>query len=135
MAKIGGFDPGLGIMPLAEGRAEIGRSNLPDSPARLIPETLFGAADVPLHGRLTDSALLDRFSSYLAMDVAHRELLAPDAFFEALEKAAESLRRESGAGGDGTPAEGPLVEAARRLLEILSDRGLCDALRRLVVRV
>ena len=67
MAKIGGFDPGLGILPLSEGRAEIGRANLPETPARLIPETLFGPAGAMIHGRISDSALLERFSPYLAM--------------------------------------------------------------------
>ncbi len=131
MAKIGGFDPGLGILPLADGRTEIGRANLPAA-ARLLPESIFERGDAPIYGKTTDSALLERFSPYLRFDLKNRELLSPDAFFETLERAADSLRRQ--AGGDGDTGEGPMAEAARALAELLADRELCEMLRNLVLK-
>lgn len=130
MAKIGGFDPGVGIQPLADGRGEIGRANLP-APARLIPWSLAERAGTPVYGRLSASALMDRFAPYLALDLKHRELLAPDAFFAALENAAEAFRKEADERGE---KEGPLVETARRLAEVLADRDLCAMLRNLVLK-
>ena len=132
MAKIGGFDPSLGVQPLMDGRSEIGRANLP-GPARLLPGAYIEIPDAMVHGKLSDSALLDMFAPYLALTLNHRELLAPDVFFEALERAAESFRRESESGGE--PEEGPMAEAARALQEILADRDLCRMLTNLVLKV
>lgn len=128
MAKIGTFDPTLGILGLTDGKAEIGRTNLPGA-ARLIPESFpdeqVGAL---VHGRLTDSALLERFDSYLKLDLRNRELLSPDIFFEALEQAAGAFANE--AKGDG-----PMAVTAGRLREVLADRELCELLRNLVIKV
>lgn len=131
MAKVGGFDPGSGISLLRDGGAEIGRANLPPS-VRFIPESQVEPADALVYGKLGDSSLLDAFAGYLAPELRHRELLAPDVFFETLEKAADSLRRESGEGE--REGEGPLVEAARALAEILADRDLCEMLRNLIMK-
>ncbi|MDR2390618.1 MAG: hypothetical protein LBE84_02910 [Planctomycetota bacterium] len=132
MDAIGGFDPRLGVSALIQGREEIGRANLPGA-ARLLPESLPDRAGALVYGRLTDSALLEGFAPYLRMDLRRRELLSPDVFFETLEQAAGSFERE-GEGKDGQPGEGPLAGTARRLREILADRELCEALRKLVLK-
>ena len=132
MAKIGGFDPNLGVTALRDGRWEIGKTNLPQG-LRLIPESEALRPGTLVFGNTSNSALLDRFSEYLAVELKHRELLSPDVFFETLESAQEQFGREAG-GEDGRRGEGPLVEAARRLAEILEDKGLCDMLRNLVVK-
>lgn len=131
MAKIGGFDPSIGVQALVDGRTEIGHANLPGA-ARLLPGSFIDRPDALVYGKLTDSALLDMFAPYLALELTHRELLAPDVFFEALEQAAKSM--QSDAGGGGESGEGPLVEAARALAEILADRELCQMLRNLVLK-
>jgi hypothetical protein len=134
MDVIGGFDPGLGVSALIRGREEIGRANLPQ-PARLLPESLPERAGALIYGRLTDSALLESFAPYLKMDPRFRELLSPDVFFETLERAADSFERD-GKGRDGEPpGEGALAGTAKRLREILADRELCEALRKLVLKV
>lgn len=127
----GGFDPNVGIMALRDGRREIGRVNLPAS-SRLIPDAELSRTDALLFGRLSDSALLERFAAYLGVEPRFRELLAPAAFFEALESASREFADE--AGKEGGKEEGPLVAAARRLSEILSDKDLCDALRNLIMK-
>ena len=135
MALIGGFDPNLGIASVADGYREIGRANLPASLC-VIPESMAdpaeGRAAALVHGKLSDSALLERFSAWLAPDIRHRELLAPDVFFEALERTAESFENLSD--DQGEPREGPLAQAARALRELLADRELCEMLRHLVLR-
>ena len=133
MAKIGGFDPNLGITPFTDGRHEIGRTNLPAS-MRVIPDsaTETGAAAL-VYGKLSDSTLLERFAAYLAPNIRHRELLAPEVFFEVLAAAARSFEQAAGE-QRGQPEEGPLAQAARTLREILADRDLCETLRNLVVR-
>lgn len=131
MSTIGGFDPGLGVSPLRDGWSEIGRANLPQS-TRIIPESPDGRALAAVYGTLADSGLMERFAPYLALELEHRELLAPDVFFETLEAAEQAFRRESEERGQ--PEEGPLVQAARRLAEILADRDLCDMLRNLVMK-
>ncbi len=131
MAKIGGFDPGVGILPLADGRREIGRTNLPAG-TKMLPESLPAQTDALVYGKMTDSALLDGFTPYLQFDLKHRELLSPDAFFETLEQAAETFRRQ--AGEDGNMEEGPMAEAARSLAAILADREMCEMLRNLVLK-
>lgn len=131
MDRIAGFDPGLGVSPLRDGGEEIGRANLPGS-SRVIPESPGEkAAETPIFGRVTDSALLERFAAFLAPGLEHRELLSPDVFFAVLE---EALGRweEKGSGGDG--GEGPLVEAARTLAEVLADKNLCDMLRNMIFK-
>lgn len=131
MAKIGGFDPNVGVRPLADGRSEIGRTNLPGI-ERLLPGSYIERPDAMVYGKLTGSALMDAFAPYLAMTLNHRELLAPDVFFEALERAAEAFRRDAESGGN--TEEGPMAEAARALQEILADRDLCQMLRNLVLK-
>jgi len=135
MAKVGGFDPNVGVTPFADGHREIGRANLPAS-LRVIPDSpAAGPGEALVFGRLSDSALLERFAAYLAPVPRHRELLAPEALFEALERAAGEFGREAGEGdGDGRPREGPMAQAARTLRDLLADRDLCETLRRLVLR-
>jgi hypothetical protein len=133
MSAIGGFDPGLGVSALIQGREEIGRANLPGA-ARLLPESLPERGDALVYGRLTDSALLEGFAPYLKMNLRRRELLSPDVLLETLERAADSFEREGGE-KDGQPGEGPLAGIARRLREILADRELCETLRKLVLKV
>jgi len=135
MAKIGGFDPSLGIAPVTDGYHEVGRTNLPAS-LRVIPESTAGTgadAAALVYGKLSDSALLERFAAYLAPNIRHRELLAPDVFFEALEEAAQAFGQAADEQG-GQPGEGPLAQAARALQELLADRDLCEMLRNLVLR-
>jgi len=133
MAKIGGFDPSLGITPFTDGYHEIGRTNLPAS-MRVIPESTMGTGATALvYGKLSDSALLERFAAYLAPNIRHRELLAPEVFFETLAAAAKAFEQAAGE-QHGQPGEGPLAQAARVLQEILADRDLCEMLRNLVVR-
>ena len=133
MAKIGGFDPSLGIAPFTDGYQEVGRTNLPAS-LRVIPESAAGTnASALVYGNLSDSALLERFAAYLAPNIRHRELLAPDVFFEALEEAARTFGQAADE-QKGQPGEGPLVQAARALRELLADRDLCETLRNLVLR-
>jgi hypothetical protein len=136
MAKIGGFDPNIGIAPFMDGHREVGRTNLPVS-LRVIPESMAREAERTLvYGKLSDSALMERFAAYLAPDIRHRELLSPDVFFEALEEAAEAFEQSAGEqpDGEGQPGEGPLAQAARALRELLADRGLCEKLRNLILR-
>ena len=135
MAMIGGFDPLLGITPFRDGYNEVGRANLPAS-SRVIPESMIGRAGsmAAIYGELTGSSLMERFAAYLAPDIRHRELLAPDVFFEALEQAAGDFERESGEDDQGQPREGPLAKAARELRELLADRDLCEILRKLVLQ-
>lgn len=132
MAKIGGFDPNIGVQPLVDGRREIGRANLPEG-TRLLPESLMDHTGALVYGKLSDSALMEAFAPYLRLDLRHRELLAPDVFFEALEQAARSFGKGA-ENSDGQPGEGPMAETARALLEILSDRELCEMLRNLVLK-
>lgn len=131
MAKIGGFDPNVGITALRDGGREIGRTNLPAS-TRILPDAELSRARTLLFGKASDSALMELFSSYLAVEPRFRELLAPDVFFESLESARKGFMADAESGG-GTE-EGPLAEAARRLAEILSDKELCDMLRNLVMK-
>lgn len=133
MDRVGGFDPGVGIYPLGDGREEIGRANLPLT-TRVIPESgVSGFEAALLYGKLTDSSLMERFAASLAPGLDHRELLAPDVFFATLDELAEAWNRRNG-GAEGEPGEGPLVAAARALNEILSDKALCDMLRTMVLR-
>lgn len=133
MAKIGGFDPMVGIQGLADGHAEIGRKNLPGI-ARLIPESIPPDGFALIYGRITDSTLQEMFAPYMKLDLKHRELLSPDVFFEALEKAAESFEGSS-RDRDGKPKEGPMAKTAQVLAEVLADRELCEMLRNLVLKV
>ncbi len=130
MDRVGGFDPWAGITPLRDGATEIGRGNLPES-RRLLPGDVGAAGSGDYLGAGTDSGLMERFGPYLAMEVTHRELLSPDVFFASLEEAAEGFVKQ--AGQDGVK-DGPLVDAAQKLAEVLGDRALCEALRNLVVR-
>ncbi len=131
MAKVGRFDPGLGIQALSDGRAEIGRSNLPGA-ARLLPESGLDRDFALVYGHFSDSALLERFGPYLAMDLKHRELLSPDVFFETLARTAATLENDAGGGWDS--GVDPLAAAARTLREVLADKALCEMLRTLVLR-
>ncbi|MCL2000314.1 MAG: hypothetical protein FWG74_02665 [Planctomycetes bacterium] len=133
MAKIGGFDPSVGITPFTDGYDEIGRTNLPAS-MRVIPESTPGTGAAALiYGKLSDSALMERFAAYLAPNIRHRELLAPEVFFEALAEAARAFGQSAGE-QPGQPGEGPLAEAARALQQLLADRDLCEMLRNLVLK-
>lgn len=129
MDRIGGFDPRVGIMPLSDGRVEIGRGNLPDA-QRLLPGEAAPATG-GIYGKMTDSALLERFGSYLSADLRHRELLSPDVFFSTLESAAQDLNEQAVREGR---QDGPLADAVRALAEVLSDRTLCEALRSLIIK-
>lgn len=131
MAKIGGFDPSLGIAPVADGYYEIGHENLPGM-ARLIPESESGEIRLGVFGRFAESTLLEGFANYLRPEIHHRELLAPDVFFTVLEDAAQQFAQESEK--NDPPGEGPLAATARLLQQILADRNLCEMLRKLVVR-
>ena len=134
MDKVGGFNPNIGIAPFLVDH-EIGRANLPAS-LRVIPESLMRETQAALvYGRLSDSAMMERFAAYLAPNIRHRELLSPDVFFEALERAAEGFEQSAeGESGEGRPREGPLAKAAQALRELLADRDLCEKLRNLVLR-
>ncbi len=129
MDRIGGFDPGVGIVPLHEGASEIGRGNLPEG-QRLLPGDI-GSVARDIFGRGSDSSLMERLSAYLSTELTHRELLVPEAFFASLEAAADSFLDR--ARSDGVK-DGPLVEAARQLATVIGDRELCEALRRLIVK-
>ncbi len=131
MAKIGGFDPGAGIAPLRDGFREIGRANLPEG-LRVLPESTLDAATGLVYDKLTDSSLLSRFSGYLAPELRHRELLAPDVFFEVLESAASCLIDDARANKEGP--ESPCAVAGLLIGNVLADRELCETLRNLVVK-
>jgi hypothetical protein len=131
MAKIGGFDPGAGIAPLRDGFQEIGRANLPEA-LRLLPESTLNAESGLVYDKLTDSSLLARFSGYLAPELRHRELLAPDVFFEVLESAAESLIDDARAKKEGP--DSPCAVAGLLVGGVLADRELCETLRNLIVK-
>ncbi|MCC8191018.1 MAG: hypothetical protein LIP77_10370 [Planctomycetes bacterium] len=137
MAKVGGFDPNLGLTALRDGGQEIGRTNLPAS-ARIIPGAAPSRPGELLFGTLSGSGLQERFAPYLAVEPRFRELLSPDVFFEAMESARQSFTGTDGEGGkddgDGGTEEGPLVAAARQLEQILLDKTLCDMLRTLLLK-
>jgi hypothetical protein len=100
----------------------------------MLPDSLNESATTRLFGNLSGSSLLDSFAPFLALELRHRELLSPDVFFESLGEAAAAFRQGAGGEGDGQPKEGPLVEAARVLEEILGNRELCEILRNLVMK-
>lgn len=127
MAKIGAFDPNLGVNPLADGHREIGRANLPVG-SGFIPGPVVESGDEPIYGKMTNSTLMENFSTYFAFEPAHRELLAPDAFFSSLGRAAGVLQSEAFESGSGASV------AARLLLRVLDDRALCETLRALVLK-
>lgn len=128
MDRIGGFDPNAGISWRLDGEAEIGHANLPPS-MRLLPGEMPEARELLAYGAVGDSSLMERFRSYFAGEPRFRELLAPDAFFEVLESAAAAFAREAAANGND-----PVYRAAgERVTAVLDDRGLCEALRKLVL--